>query len=58
MASVIAAVQKPAFDKVGAFDLETFYPAKERLQLAYRGDLVRHEQTGIERDHLAAPVGV
>jgi hypothetical protein len=34
MASLIAAVQKPAFDKVGAFDLETFYPAKERLQLA------------------------
>ena len=34
IAGVIAAVQKPAFDKVGAFDLETFYPAKERLQLA------------------------
>jgi len=34
MASLIAVVQKPTFDKVGAFDLETFYPAKERLQLA------------------------
>ena len=34
MASLIAAVQKPPLDKVGAFDLETFYPAKERLQLA------------------------
>ena len=34
MASLIAAVQKPPVDKVGAFDLETFYPAKERLQLA------------------------
>ncbi len=34
MAGVIAAVQKPPFDKVGAFDLETFYPAKERLKLA------------------------
>lgn len=34
MASLIAAVQKPPFDKVGAFDLETFYPAKQRLQLA------------------------
>jgi hypothetical protein len=34
MASLIAAVQKPSFDKVGAFDLETFYPAKQRLQLA------------------------
>jgi hypothetical protein len=34
MASLIAAVQKPSFDKVGAFDLDTFYPSKERLQLA------------------------
>lgn len=34
LAAVIQAVQKPAFDKVGVFDLETFYPAKERLQLA------------------------
>ena len=34
MASLIAAVQKPPVEKVGAFDLETFYPAKERLQLA------------------------
>ena len=34
MASLIAAVQKPSFHKVGAFDIETFYPAKERLQLA------------------------
>ncbi|HEY7638181.1 MAG TPA: hypothetical protein VH814_00550 [Steroidobacteraceae bacterium] len=34
MASLIAAVQKPSFDKVGAFDLETFYPSRERLQLA------------------------
>jgi hypothetical protein len=34
MASLIAAVQKPPFAKVGAFDLETFYPSKERLQLA------------------------
>lgn len=34
MGSLIAAVQKPSFAKVGAFDLETFYPAKERLQLA------------------------
>jgi hypothetical protein len=34
MASLIAAVRKPPLDKVGAFDLETFYPAKERLQLA------------------------
>ena len=34
MAGVINAVQKPPFDKVGAFDLETFFPAKDRLQLA------------------------
>ena len=27
-------MQKPAFDKLGAFDLETFFPAKERLKLA------------------------
>jgi hypothetical protein len=31
---LIGAVQKPPFDKVGAFDLETFFPAKERLALA------------------------
>ena len=34
LAAIIQAVQKPAFDKVGVFDLETFYPAKDRLQLA------------------------
>ena len=34
MAGLINAVQKPPFDKVGAFDLETFFPARERLQLA------------------------
>jgi hypothetical protein len=34
VATVIQGVQKPPFDKVGVFDLETFYPAKERLQLA------------------------
>jgi hypothetical protein len=31
---LIQAVQKPAFDKLGAFDLETFFPAKDRLKLA------------------------
>jgi hypothetical protein len=31
---LIGAVQKPGFAKVGVFDLDTFYPAKERLQLA------------------------
>jgi hypothetical protein len=34
MAGLIAAVQKPAFDKVGAFDLDTFFPPKDRLALA------------------------
>ena len=32
--ALIGAIQKPGFDKLGAFDLETFYPAKERLELA------------------------
>jgi hypothetical protein len=34
MAGLIGAVQKPPLDKVGALDLETFYPAKERAELA------------------------
>jgi hypothetical protein len=34
LAAVIQAVQKPPFDKVGVLELETFYPAKERLSLA------------------------
>jgi len=34
LAGLIQVVQKPPFDQVGVFDLETFYPAKERLQLA------------------------
>jgi hypothetical protein len=31
---LIGAIQKPPFDKVGVFDLETFYPARDRLELA------------------------
>ena len=34
LVALIGAVQKPGFDKVGAFDLETFFPAKQRLELA------------------------
>jgi hypothetical protein len=34
MAGLINAVQKPPFDRIGAFDLETFFPAKDRLALA------------------------
>ena len=36
LAAIIQAVQKPPFDKVGVFDLESFYPAKERMELALR----------------------
>ncbi len=32
--ALIGLIQKPPFDKVGVFDLETFFPAKERLGLA------------------------
>jgi hypothetical protein len=34
LAGLIAAIQKPPFEKVGVFDIETFYPAKDRLELA------------------------
>ncbi len=34
LTGLIQAVQKPAFDKLGAIDLETFFPAKDRLKLA------------------------
>ncbi len=36
LAALIQAVQKPPFDKVGVFDLETFYPARDRTELALR----------------------
>ena len=34
LAGLIQAIQKPGFEQIGAIDLETFYPAKERLELA------------------------
>jgi len=34
LAGLIGAIQKPPFEKVGVFDLESFYPAKDRLELA------------------------
>lgn len=34
LASLITAVQKPPMDKVGALDLETFFPARDRTALA------------------------
>ena len=32
--AIINAIQKPAFDKVGVFDLESFFPSRERTGLA------------------------
>ena len=34
LAGLIQAIQKPGIEQIGAIDLETFYPAKERLELA------------------------
>ncbi|MEP7312006.1 MAG: ATP-binding protein [Pseudomonadota bacterium] len=34
LAGLIATVQRPQTDKLGALDLETFFPAKDRLELA------------------------
>ena len=34
IASFIQDIQKPPFDKVGVFDLESFYPSKDRFGLA------------------------
>jgi len=34
LADLIRAVQKPSFTEVGVFELDVFYPAKERLELA------------------------
>ncbi len=34
IASLIQQVQKPPFTKIGALDIDTFYPAKERMELS------------------------
>jgi len=34
LAALIRAIQQPPFERVGVFDLEAFYPAKERMALA------------------------
>jgi hypothetical protein len=34
IAGLIQEIQKPPFEKIGVFDLETFFPARERLGLA------------------------
>ncbi len=36
LAALIRSVQKPPFDKVGVFDVESFFPAKDRTDLALR----------------------
>jgi hypothetical protein len=36
LAALVAALQQPPVTRVGAMDLETFYPAKERFALALR----------------------
>ena len=36
LAGLIGQVQKPPFDKVGVFDVESFFPARERTELALR----------------------
>ena len=36
LAALIRSVQKPPFDKVGVFDVESFFPAKDRTELALR----------------------
>ena len=33
---LVGAIQKPPFDRIGVLDLETFYPAKDRQDLALR----------------------
>ncbi|WP_394826814.1 ATP-binding protein [Pendulispora albinea] len=34
LAALVQSIQKPGFDRIGALDLETFFPAKERAALA------------------------
>jgi len=36
LASLIREIQKPPFEKLGVFDLESFYPEKDRFALAMR----------------------
>jgi hypothetical protein len=36
IASLIRAIQTPPFDRVGAFDVDSFFPAKERFELALK----------------------
>ena len=36
LASLIARIQQPGFDRIGVMDLDSFYPAKDRFALAMR----------------------
>ncbi|HFE53073.1 MAG TPA: DUF87 domain-containing protein [Bacteroidetes bacterium] len=36
LADLIRSIQKPPFEQIGVFDLESYYPAKERFELAIR----------------------
>jgi hypothetical protein len=36
LAALIQGIQKPPFERLGVIDLETFYPARERIALALR----------------------
>ena len=36
LAALIRSVQKPPFDKIGVFDVDSFFPAKDRTDLALR----------------------
>ncbi len=36
MGGLIRSIQSPSFDKLGVLDLETFYPSKDRAELAMR----------------------
>ena len=48
LAALIRSVQKPPFDKVGVFDVDSFFPAKDRTELALRinGLLAQPAATG------------
>ena len=62
MTGLIQAVQKPAFDKLGAFDLETFFPgegppqARDADQQPHRLAGLRHVDAGRAARRAAAAV--
>ena len=54
---LITQVQAPPMDQVGAFDMETFYPEKDRLKLAValNNILAAPELLDLDRRHAARP---